>query len=65
MKTPIEKIRKVRAFIQELGFSFRTEGKDSMLPMIIGAELYDMVMDAESCQALIDKLREYKLKAFK
>lgn len=60
-----QKVRKVRALIQELGFSFRIYDRGSLQPVIMAHEFYDVVMNAESCQALIDKLRTYKMKAFK
>jgi hypothetical protein len=65
--TYIKKSQKIKELIQEVGLHYITEGSDKfgVSPIIRGEDLYDIVMDSEKCDNLINKLREYRLKAFK
>ena len=61
------RIRNIIKLIQDLGFNYTLDRADNFAetPLLRGADLYNTIMDSEKCKVLIDKLREYQMKAFK
>ena len=63
----IAKATKIRKLIQEIGLHHIIEPDDKygIFPKIRCEDLYNIVMDVEKCDDFINKLREYRMKAFK